>query len=80
MRQLIHSEYNQVSGAGIISDDPKVQDILGAFGEAVDEIAGKSPPMIGLGLNNGKNVVNGAVSVIDAALTSAFNNIWKLFG
>lgn len=77
MRELLNSEVNLVSGAGIIKDDPKVQDILDV-NDLLNSVSNKIPGMPGVAVGNATTVVKETVNVMDNAWTSAWNNISKL--
>lgn len=79
MRELCVNEIKVISGAGIVADDPNFKDTMLEFNGACIAL-GFQNPVLRPSINASKTVVNGAASIIDAALTSAFNNIMSLLG
>ncbi|MRT55151.1 hypothetical protein GJV11_03360 [Enterobacteriaceae bacterium RIT693] len=83
MRELFSNEMETVSAAGLVTDDPRVEDAMNNFDDLckIGEGAAKGIPGSHLSdsINVAKNTVHEAVNLMDAIYTQLFNNINKWF-
>ncbi|HEY3985951.1 hypothetical protein [Cedecea sp.] len=83
MRELFSKEMEMVSAAGLVTDDPRVEeamrdfDILCGIGEAATE--GIKGSHLSESISTAKKTVHEAVNLMDAIYTQLFNNINKWF-
>lgn len=85
MRELHLNEMEMVAAAGIVTDDPNVQQAVNDFDELCKELKdaitdGSGGKMLENSVVISNKVVHGVVDIMDTALTHALNNIMKLFG
>lgn len=93
MRELIGSETKMVAAAGVVTDDPRVKEVLDKFDDfclAAGTISSSATSMVGKGIDGAflptpgvgiaNRVVNETVKVMDNAFTSVFQSIKNLFG
>lgn len=78
MRELCINEIKMTSGAGIIKDDPKLQSVMNDFNTACAGVIAETGPVLAGSVAASQATVSGAVSIMDAAWTNAFNNVMNL--
>lgn len=84
MRELFSKEMEIVSAAGVVTDDPRVENVMNNFDDLceIGENAAKGIPGSHLSesINIAKDTVHDAVNLMDTIYTQLFYNIDKWFG